>query len=80
MYLPHESYNEKSKETANLYNAIQKLIAGLKKGGVHGLSGGTEQVATFAAWEAIKEFRQYWNLLSAEQQTLARQVKNLIKH
>ncbi|MEO8402432.1 MAG: hypothetical protein ABI597_11685, partial [Gammaproteobacteria bacterium] len=59
-----DTYNQILKESGDLYGAIKSLISGLRRGGEHGVEGGTASEANPFSLIAIDEFRLYWHHLT----------------
>ena len=67
-----KSFEDSTDKT--LYAEISRLIAGLRKGGEHGLTGGDEDSAGVSAYQAMINFREYWALLSNKLKEQAFQI------
>lgn len=59
-----DEYHQIIEAGSSLYGAIEKLREGLRRGGEHGLQGGTGNEAGVFAYTALDQFREYWRLLT----------------
>lgn len=70
-----QSYKEEAAAGSSLYSALEKLIAGFRKSGEHGLGVGTADEAGMGAHLARAEFLEYWKELTPSQKKIAFEVE-----